>query len=184
VKDLNIESPIFSILVQTNAILAGGAIRDLFLSEEPKDYDFFFLSKQDLQDAISFMISNGWKAVDSRFYTITFSRDEFVVQFVFKTFFEKEEDIYKDFDFVNVMASLSLDFGGNQKISCHPDFQQVNLDKVVKINVITKVFESFKRLRPYLKKGFCVDEAYDYIVSLFDSRKGEKGVLMLSEFYE
>lgn len=172
-------------LLIRGAVLTGGACRDILIGVEPKDYDLFFLNKQSLHDTLDLMLSKGWKTTDSKFYTITLEKNGLKVQLVFKDFFEKPEDVYRDFDYVNVMACVySQDEGLTLKESFHPDFKECNEDKVVKINVITKTLASFKRLCPYMKKGYDVEEAYDYIVSLFESRKDEKGVLMLAEFYE
>lgn len=167
--------------------LSGGAVRDIHLGLKPKDYDLYFKDKESYNTVLNYLIGSGAKAIDSKWVTITFDYKGFIFQLIHKNYFEKPEDVYADFDFINVMGTLYWDsnscFGEELKLVCHEEFKKVNEEKIVKINVITNCFKSFERLIPYMKKVFDVDEAYDYMISLFQERKDEKRVLMLQSYY-
>lgn len=80
------------------------------------------------------------------------------------------------------MGSCFLKNGKIEMIS-HDDFLKFNIAKILKINCITHAFYSFSRIRKYLALGYNCDEAYDYLISLFESRKNEKGIIMNSKYY-
>lgn len=174
---------IYEILNLSNGIyLAGGSIRDYYIGEIPKDYDFYFKSNDDFNNALNYILSIGGKCYNSKFYTMSFNVNCIDVQFVFRDFFESLDLVYSHFDFINVMASARIN-ADKIEVSCDHNFYYCNNIREVEINTITHALKSFERLKPYMKKGFNVDNAYNYLIELFKERRGDKRALMLSDYY-
>ena len=57
--------------IAPNAILSGGAVRDIVISNKPKDYDFYFYSQDDFNASLENLLCKGFRVTDSNYYTMT-----------------------------------------------------------------------------------------------------------------
>jgi len=140
-------------LKNSNAIIAGGAIRSLICNEEIKDVDTYFRSSEDL---MSFMrdgrieSNTHIKTVTKR--SLTFGKDKIVYQLIFFSYYSSPEEIFKDYDFTVCMGAY--DFKINDFVF-HEDFFADNATKKISINKGTKYpLISMFRLFKYKQKGY------------------------------
>lgn len=164
-------------------VLAGGAIRDAISDTEPKDYDIFFTNIIALDQAIIF-IEKHMELSAGTHYTKTYKTDtnqlydKFItVQIVFKNFYADRQAIINSFDFTNTMFAIDkTGFAIGEKTL--GDI----VDNKVGINVITKPLSSLNRLVKYVRMGYDVQEAYDYIVSLLVQHNPQ--IILNASFYD
>lgn len=140
-------------LKNSNAIIAGGAIRSLICDEEIKDIDTYFRSQNDL---INFMneerikSSTHIKSVTKR--SITFSKDKLICQLIFFSYYSSPEEIFKDYDFTVCMGAYDFKI---DDFVFHEDFFVDNATKKISINKGTKYpLISMFRLFKYKQKGY------------------------------
>ena len=163
-------------------VLAGGAIRDTFLNEQPKDYDIFF-TKIDAQTKAEELLEGYMDIITSTHYTTTYEvdndpeyQDLITVQLVFKNIYEDKRAVINSFDFTNTMFAIDKDgfVIGEKTLG---DI----VDNKVGINVITKPLSLLSRLQRYVKTNDC-KEAYDYIISVMAT--SDCKIILNCNFYD
>lgn len=160
-------------------MLAGGSIRGHLFSQYIKDYDFFFRDSQSLGDFLSYCMVRGVKLISQTHYTSTFlTEDEVKIQAVYKKFYDSPKTLINDFDFHNICCVYNKADG----LIAPLDFYNSNESLTVSVNCITKPIDSLKRLGAYIAKGYNVDEAYDYILSLLSTK--DKNILLGTSYYD
>jgi len=155
-------------------VLAGGAIRDFITKSEPKDFDFFFLHQTALDQARILMYGTNGSFTA---YTQTFKLHNCDIQFVHKQFYTSPNSIIADFDFDIVRFAVSK----NGIISGNGALSSIALKKI-SVNLITKPFDSLKRLQKYTRLDYDVQEAYIYILDILKTTPPK--LALDAEFYE
>jgi hypothetical protein len=164
-------------------VLAGGAIRDTYLCNVPKDYDIFFtvdaigdvddpFSEGSLEFAEKYLKSVGFVQTATTHYTKTYSLkrvsdplgppmpvDSIEVQLIFRDYYASREDIINRFDFTTVMFAID-----DKGFSMGEDTIYDLDDRVVNVQNIEVPLDSLNRLKKYAMLGFDVDEAYEKVV--------------------
>ena len=140
-------------LKNSNAIIAGGAIRSLICDEEIKDIDTYFRSQDDLinfMDEESIKSKTHIKSVTKR--SITFSKNNLTCQLIFFSYYSSPEEIFKDYDFTVCMGAYDFKI---DDFVFHEDFFVDNATKKISINKGTKYpLISMFRLLKYKQKGY------------------------------
>lgn len=164
-------------------VLAGGAIRDTLSDTEPKDYDIFFTLAAN-REIVESLLQKHMELSTETHYTKTYKTDtnqaydQFItVQIIFKTAYIDKQAIINDFDFTNTM--FAIDKNG---FAIGEESLGDIVDNKVGINVITKPLSSLNRLVKYVRMGYDVQEAYDYIVSLLVQHNPK--IILNASFYD
>jgi len=161
-------------------ILCGGAIRDIYLSKTPKDYDFFFTSRDGFKEALYSL--SLFKSEGSE-YVKTHKTDDGEVQLILKEPFFNERDILSAFDFTTIQFA----FNGKEVFIGEKTLQDVD-NRLVGVNVISKPLQSLERLSRYTdiqKNGihdWNIDETYKYILDAMYDKPSR--VILNSKKYE
>lgn len=99
--------------------LAGGALTATFSNRHIKDFDLYFKSKKDFEDAVHYAYDHSYWCVSISTRAITFVKGKDVYQLMSFRFFPSAEDIFESFDFTCCMAALDLD---SERFVFHPRF--------------------------------------------------------------
>lgn len=190
-KDKLAQYPIIlKILEIDGVVLAGGAIRDLLNSVEPKDFDIFFTN-----DSSRFQVEEllGTPEAETHYtktyffmepeldkpklppYLVQVNKTEVEIQLVFKQTYGNEQSIIDNFDFSLVQWALSrngLFFG-------ETTFQDT-VDKKVSIGIITKPLSSLNRLIKYAQ-DYDIKGAYDYVLLVMQN--ADPKIVLRGDFY-
>jgi hypothetical protein len=160
-------------------MLAGGSIRSHLFSQYVKDYDFFFRDNQSLGDFLSYCMVRNIKLIAQTQYTSTFlSESGLKIQAVYKKFYDSPETLMNDFDFYNICSVYNKADGLVSPV----EFYNSNESLIVSVKCITKPIDSLKRLGAYMARGYNIDEAYDYILSLLSTK--DKNILLGTSYYD
>jgi len=142
--------------------IAGGSIKDFFISKKPKDYDFFFTSHEDREIAQKRLLESGAQKVkdlprgekyiykDNYYDMLCWSgSDESLANA------KTPEEMIKLFDFTIGMAALD----NKGKFVCHSDFENHIKSKILVRNPIQDRHPRVnnRRLLKYIKEGFTID---------------------------
>lgn len=151
---------IMDIVGETDAVIAGGAIRSVFCSEDINDIDIY---PSNAEEALSLYesLNNNATSVAFSSKSITFfhsaGKDKSVlVQLIIFDYFKDVADLFNTFDFTCCMGAYSPKY---KKFILHDDFLADNLAKSLNFNMGTRFpLMSLVRLKKYTDKGFTVSK--------------------------
>jgi len=161
-------------------VICGGAIRDIHLGKTPKDYDFFFTSKNAIKEAL-FSV-NAFKSEGNE-YVKTYQTDDGEIQLITKEPFANERDIVMAFDFTPIQFAYD---GDKLTVGLHT-FEDIN-KRTVNINVVTKPLQSLERLARYATvqengiHDWNIDDAYQYILAIMITKPSR--IILNSKKYD
>lgn len=90
--------------------LAGGAITSTYSGRKIRDYDLYFKTQKDFEDAVRAAFENYFWCVAITKRAITFiNNNKTVYQFMCFDWFENAEKIFQKFDFTACMAAIDLE---------------------------------------------------------------------------
>lgn len=160
-ETVNIKSPAEakkineSICAIDGAFVAGGAVRSLFTNEPVNDFDVYFKTRKDFENAVAGAYDNGWWNVSTTKRAVTFSdHGGTPIQFMYFDFFESPSKIFDAFDFTIVMGAY--DFVSGEFI-LHADFMRHNSQRFLKFHPGTRYpIASSVRVLKYLERGYTI----------------------------
>jgi len=164
-------------------ILAGGAIRDIIIGKQPKDYDFFFTSEPAVAQAL-FLMKNHKST--GNIYTHTYDTPDGDIQLITKSIFESTRHIIDAFDF----TPIQLAYDGKTLEVGAKTFDDIQ-NRKVGVNVITKPFASLERLERYigttnsngvLIDGWNITDTYKYILDVMCTQP--PGIILGAKRYD
>jgi hypothetical protein len=142
-------APIFG-----GAFLAGGAITSAYSASPINDYDFYFKSREDFEEAVNQVyIDQLWVAsLTDRAMTVL--DGETVIQFMHFDWFETADAIFDLFDFRCNMGAIDCD---TMDAHLHPHFLCDIAARTLTFNPKTKFpIASAGRVKKYMERGYTV----------------------------
>jgi len=163
-----LDSEVWDLLAEHNAIVAGGAITSLFCSREIMDIDVYFRSERDLVKVLAAIFSIESisdheigsfsvhvSGLSQR--TIICSNQEQMIQFMTFKYFPDVQDIFDTFDFTVCMGAYDCK---TQDFTLHPEFFKHNSQRYLKFNTGTAFpLMSLMRVDKYRQKGYEISKA-------------------------
>jgi hypothetical protein len=147
---------ILDILENSNAFIAGGAIRSIFCGEDISDIDVYFRTKE---DALNFIIEVSVLStsifISEKSYTSYHAGDKnLCIQSIYFDYFDSPKEIFDSFDFTCCMGAYDTKDG---EFYFNDRFLADNCKKEIHINSGTKFpIISLSRIIKYQKKGYKV----------------------------
>lgn len=139
-------------LKETDAIIAGGAIRSAITGEDINDVDIYFRSMEGAAYVVSYLIENS-KCVSwtnkSGLFAIGSGK---LINIIWFKEFSTPDEVFKSFDFTCVMGAMSCK---SNVFTFHDDFFVSNMSKRIRYSA-TNLYPmaSIFRIDKYRKKGF------------------------------
>lgn len=143
------DAPIIS-----GSFIAGGALTSAYTRKPIVDYDYYFKSREHLEDAIRNAYDDSMWCLCVTDRAITFTDSTNILQFMVFDFFQEAEDIFDCFDFTCCMAAADCDSG---EIIMHDHFMCALAARRLTFNENTKFpIASAGRVHKYQEKGFSI----------------------------
>ena len=134
--------------------VAGGAVRDFLIDEEPKDIDLFFLNSVDQNKAKDYLTSTGFSVLSAYPNHYTMERRGELCDLLVSP--KSPTDCIHKFDYSICSAALDI----NLNFYHHPNFfEHLKEKKLVRSEQSDRwAITNVKRLRKFLKKGYSMDK--------------------------
>jgi hypothetical protein len=135
--------------IQKKIAIAGGAIRDLLLDVEVKDYDLFVQDKETEEAVISFLNEKG-KAGHINKQLANYIFEGKWIQLIREKYYNiSTTEVIDSFDFIHCCGMVTM-----EGIKTHMEFYKTIATKHIRVNKITFPLSSLERLQKYIKKGY------------------------------
>jgi hypothetical protein len=158
---------IYDILVDNNAIIAGGCITSLFTNREINDVDVYFKDKNSLINAC-IELNNCCTIVNHTNKAILMKHSDVNIQLIAFKFFDNAKQLFDSFDFTVCMGAYNCN---SEKFILDKDFLKHNSQRILQFNENTSFpLISALRVDKYIKKGYKISKA-DYIKILLACNK-------------
>ena len=164
-----LDSSVWELLAENNAIVAGGAITSLFCSRDINDIDVYFRCEKDLVKTLAAIFNEEDIAdnVDMDSFSVHVSglsqrtivcvHQDQMIQFMTFKYFPEVKDIFDTFDFTVCMGAYDCK---TQEFTLHPDFFKHNSQRYLKFNAGTAYpLMSMMRVDKYREKGYSISKA-------------------------
>lgn len=148
------------IFEDTNAMIAGGAIRSVFCNTEINDVDVYFRNSNDAAQALAhlkdFSTLVSFTEKSATLYKSQGGKSGNLIQLIFFKYFDGPEDIFKTFDFDCCMGAYDFQ---KKDFILHDNFLLSNLERTIKINVNTAFpIISLLRVEKYKQYGYKIPQ--------------------------
>lgn len=142
---------------EVGIIIAGGALSSLFTNQEVNDIDIYFRDEEGFTGFLAALLDGdimGYLSIvnlSDRSILLSDHKDA-KLQLIYYKWFEKPEDIFKDFDFSVNMAAYDC---RSSEFVFHKDFLKHNAQRHIEINTGTAFpITSVLRVEKYRRKGY------------------------------
>lgn len=158
----------YLVLKKNKAVIAGGAITSIVTGKKINDFDIYFRSKENCDDAINYFNKKSeWRLVAQTNNAMTFNTSKLfegtiTMQLIYAEhmFFDNPIDLIKSFDFTINMAAFDLVSG---TLIYTPEFITDNMNRQLVFNDNTKYpIVSMSRAIKYIDRGYKLS-AYEQI---------------------
>ena len=158
----------WEILVETNAIIAGGAITSVFCNREVNDLDIYLRTEADFELFIDLAFAGDFCLIANNLTkrSVLFKDKETGqhVQLIVYKFFDSIDSLFKDYDFTCNMGALEFveDEAGEKQptLVLHEKFMKHNSQRYLEFNEGTAYpLISALRVQKYVDKGYLCPKA-------------------------
>lgn len=149
----NLDAATIITMQESNAIIAGGAIRSVFAGEYISDYDLYFDSEEDLQIMKKYLDEN-FKAVFTSPNAISYKNDKICIQLIIipELIGLGYVELLKEFDFTICMGAFSMK---ENRFYHDKDFLTDLNERRLIFNIKAKYpMASMYRILKYIKRGY------------------------------
>jgi hypothetical protein len=151
------EEKLMTILTESHAIIAGGALRAVFCDKPISDYDCYFTRQEDLQKALDYFDNeeNGANKIFETENATSYIKGKAMVQLIKKFVLPNIQDLLDQFDFTVCMAAFDV---FNERLYVADDFLKHNCQKRLVYNPKAQYpLASLARIKKYtLKYGYTI----------------------------
>lgn len=167
----------WDLMKECNAIIAGGAITSVFCNRDVNDLDVYFRTPRDYVKFIYHIFEGEYKFAcvalnkTNRSVLLTDKETKQPVQLIVYKFFEDEQAVFNDFDFICNMGALVFT-DECEEIILHNDFLKHNSQRYLGFNANTAYpLISCLRVQKYIDKGYTISKAQMLRVLLAVNKK-------------
>jgi hypothetical protein len=172
IKNL-VREEVWDILVESNAIIAGGAITSAFCNRDVNDLDVYLRSEQDFITFIDAVYENtSYKLLGTNItersilFQDTQTRQD--VQLIVYKYFPTVQDIFNDYDFTVNMGALEC---RTEQFTFHDEFFKHNSQRYLQFHTGTAYpIISLLRVQKYIDKGYKISKSQMLRILLTISR--------------
>lgn len=153
----------WNILVETNAIIAGGAITSVFCNRDVNDLDIYLRNEADFELFIDLVFDGSYSLIANNMTnrSILFRDKETSqdVQLIVYKFFPTVDELFKDYDFTCNMGALEF-VEEQPSLILHEQFLKHNSQRYLEFNEGTAYpLISALRVQKYVEKGYFCPKA-------------------------
>lgn len=153
----------WNILVETNAIIAGGAITSVFCNRDVNDLDIYLRNESDFELFIDLVFDGSYSLIANNMTnrSIMFRDKETSqdVQLIVYKFFPTVDELFKDYDFTCNMGALEF-VDEQPSLVLHEVFMKHNSQRYLEFNEGTAYpLISALRVQKYVEKGYFCPKA-------------------------
>jgi len=149
----NLDTATIMVMRESNAIIAGGAVRSVFAGEHISDYDLYFDSEKDLRIMQEYLDEN-FKKVFTSPNAISYKKDKICIQLIImpELIGLGCDKLLEGFDFTICMGAFSMK---EDRFYHNEDFLIDLSEKRLVFNIKAKYpMASMYRVLKYIKKGY------------------------------
>lgn len=155
-SDFYVLAPLNEIFTESRGFLAGGAVRDLLCGYLPRDYDLFYMSRDDYKhDMLTLFSSEAFerKPASNVSIEIIHKPTESKINVVFKEFKTIPETL-DSFDFTCVKGAINFTADG-ETLYMHANFLEDATNKVLRIDgELSNPVHTMERLAKFSRRGY------------------------------
>lgn len=148
--------------------IAGGCIRDYFMSKRTSDIDLFFTREKDFRTVLEHFIRNEVEIILNNDKVVKLRYKDVIFDLV-KMLFANEEKLLNSFDFTVTQFAISENLAFYYTEEAFQDL----VKKQLMLNNLQYPESTMKRVRKYMMKGFniCHEEIDKIILAIRDKHK-------------